>query len=177
MRRKPAADVDSLRTVDVIASFQLDSLVVVSFTTSPWSKSTAAPISTLSEVTCWQIEAGPCIGEQCMSAHILHALLHHSLPMLDRHQHMLLRLLQGLAPFGADLAVLVYNTALEGASPRPPSSLAKTATMSGLSASDAIEASTELQHERPELKIFTWAHEEIAADALSITGGHAVPAH
>ena len=97
--------------------------------------------------------------------------------MLDRHQHKLPRLLQGLAPFGADLAVLVYSTALEGASPRPPSSLAKTATMSGVSASDAIEASTELQHERPELKIFTWAHEEIAADALSITGGRAVPAH
>lgn len=83
--------------------------------------------------------------------------------------------LQGLAPFGADLAVLVYNTALEGASPRPPSSLAKTAAMSGVSASEAIEASTELQHERPELKILTWAHEEVAADALSITGGLAVP--
>lgn len=104
MRRKGAADVDSLRTVDVVASFQLDCLVV------------------------------------------------------------------GLAPFGADLAVLVYHTALEGSSPRPPSSLAKTAAMSGGSASDAIGASTELQHERPELKILTWDHEEIAADALSITG-------
>lgn len=81
-----------------------------------------------------------------------------------------------MAPFGADLAVLVYNTALEGVSPRPSSSLAKTATMSGASASDVVGTSTELQHERPELKIFTWAHEEIAADALSITGGHAVPA-
>lgn len=30
MRRKGAADVDSLRTVDVVASFQLDCLVVVS---------------------------------------------------------------------------------------------------------------------------------------------------
>ena len=30
MRRKGAADVDSLRIVDVVASFQLDSLVVVS---------------------------------------------------------------------------------------------------------------------------------------------------
>ena len=71
--------------------------------------------------------------------------------------------------------MLVYNNVLEGASPRPPSSLAKTAAMSGVSASEAIEASTELQHERPELKILTWAHEEIAADALSITGGLAVP--
>ena len=49
--------------------------------------------------------------------------------------------------------------------------------MSGASASDVVGASIELQHERPELKIFTWAHEEIAADALSITGGHAVPAY
>ena len=30
MRRKATADVDSLRIVDVVASFQLDSLVVVS---------------------------------------------------------------------------------------------------------------------------------------------------
>ena len=81
--------------------------------------------------------------------------------------------LQGVAPFGADLAVLVYNTALEGSSPRPLSSLAKTAAMSGGSASDAIRAGTEVQHERPELKILTWAHEEVAADALSITGRHA----
>ena len=29
MRRKAAADVDALRVVDVVASFQLDSLVVV----------------------------------------------------------------------------------------------------------------------------------------------------
>ena len=42
--------------------------------------------------------------------------------------------------------------------------------MSGGDASDIVGASTELQHERPELKIFTWAHEEVAADALSITG-------
>ena len=33
MRRKATADVDSLRIVDVVASFQLDSLVVVSPTT------------------------------------------------------------------------------------------------------------------------------------------------
>lgn len=79
--------------------------------------------------------------------------------------------LQGLAPFGADLAVLVYNAGLEGSSPRPLNSLAKAAAgMSGGTASDTVGASTELQHERPELKIFTWAHEEVAADALSITG-------
>ena len=59
-------------------------------------------------------------------------------------------------PFGTDLAVLVYNTALEGASLWPPNSLAKTAAMARASASEAIEASTELQHERPELKILTW---------------------
>ncbi len=83
--------------------------------------------------------------------------------------------LQGLAPFGADIAVLVYNPALDGSSPRPLNSLAKAAAMSGGAASDATAASTELQYERPELKIFTWAHEEVAADALSITGnGNAV---
>ena len=53
MRRKGAADVDSLRIVDVVASFQLDSLVMVSPTNNPQSTSPAAAISTLSEVTCW----------------------------------------------------------------------------------------------------------------------------
>ena len=81
---------------------------------------------------------------------------------------------QGLAPFGADLAVLVYNAGLEGSSPRPLNNLAKaSAALPGGRASDAAGVSTELQHERPELKILTWAHEEIAADALSITGWHA----
>ena len=80
---------------------------------------------------------------------------------------------QGLAPFGADIAVLVYNPAMDGSSPRPSRNMATTpaaAALSGGAASDATEVSTELQHERPELKIFTWAHEEVAADALSITG-------
>lgn len=77
---------------------------------------------------------------------------------------------QGLAPFGADIAVLVHNPALDGSSPRPPNNLTAAAALSGGTASDATGVSTELQHERPELKIFTWAHEEVAADALSITG-------
>ena len=34
---------------------------------------------------------------------------------------------QGIAPFGADIAVLAYNTALEGSSPRPLNNLAKAA--------------------------------------------------
>ena len=77
---------------------------------------------------------------------------------------------QGLAPFGADIAVLVHNPALDGSSPRPPNNLTAAAALSGGTASDATGVSTELQHERPELKIFTWAREEVAADALSITG-------
>lgn len=77
---------------------------------------------------------------------------------------------QGLAPFGADIAVLVHNPALDGSSPRRPNNLTAAAALSGGTASDATEVSTELQHERPELKIFTWAREEVAADALSITG-------
>lgn len=104
MRRKGTADVDALRTVEVVVSFQLDSLVV------------------------------------------------------------------GLAPFGADIAVLVHNPALDGSSPRPPHDLTAAAALSGGTASDPTGVSTELQHERPELKIFTWAREEVAADALSITG-------
>ena len=78
--------------------------------------------------------------------------------------------LQGLAPFGADIAVLVHNPALDGSSPRRPNHLTAAAALSGGTASDATGVSTELQHERPELKIFTWAREEVAADALSITG-------
>ena len=78
--------------------------------------------------------------------------------------------LQGLAPFGADIAVLVHNPALDGSSPRRPNNLTAAAALSGGTASDATGVSTELQHERPELKIFTWAREEVAADALSITG-------
>ncbi len=77
---------------------------------------------------------------------------------------------QGLAPFGADIAVLVHNPALDGSSPRRPNDLTAAAALSGGTASDATGVSTELQHERPELKIFTWAREEVAADALSITG-------
>lgn len=79
---------------------------------------------------------------------------------------------QGLAPFGADIAVLVYNPALDGSSPRPSRNMEGTtaAALSGGAASDATGVSAELQHERPELKILTWAHEEVAADALSITG-------
>ena len=81
--------------------------------------------------------------------------------------------MQGLAPFGADIAVLVYNPALDGSSPRPSRNMTTTSTaaaLSGGAASDATGVSAELQHERPELKILTWAHEEVAADALSITG-------
>ncbi len=77
---------------------------------------------------------------------------------------------QGLAPFGADIAVLVHNPALDGSSPRRPNNLTAAAALSGGTASDATGVSTELQHERPELKIFTWTREEVAADALSITG-------
>ena len=85
---------------------------------------------------------------------------------------------QGLAPFGADIAVLVYNPAMDGSSPRPSRNMATNAAaaLSGGAVSDAAGASTELQHERPELKILTWAHEEVAADALSITGKCQMPA-
>ncbi|KAL0041397.1 hypothetical protein WJX79_002126 [Trebouxia sp. C0005] len=106
MRRKGTADVDALRTVEVVVSFQLDNLVV------------------------------------------------------------------GLAPFGADIAVLVHNPALNGSSPRPPNNLTAAAALSGGTASDATGVSTELQHEPPELKIFTWAREEVAADALFFITGY-----
>lgn len=78
---------------------------------------------------------------------------------------------QGLAPFGADIAVLVHNPALNGSSPRPPNNLTAAAALSGGTASDATGVSTELQHEPPELKIFTWAREEVAADALFFITG------
>ena len=77
---------------------------------------------------------------------------------------------QGLAPFGADIAVLVYNPAVDGSSPRPLNNPRNTSALSGGTTSGGTGSSTELQHERPELRIFTWAHEEVAADALSISG-------
>ena len=76
---------------------------------------------------------------------------------------------QGLAPFGADTAVLAYNTGLEGASPRMPNKMAAAAAAApGDGAAAGI--SSELVHERPELKILTWTKEEVASDALLITG-------
>ena len=65
--------------------------------------------------------------------------------------------MQDIAPFGADIAVLAYNTALEGSSPRPLNNLAKAAAaMPGGDGPGAAGVSTELQHERPELKILPW---------------------
>ena len=78
--------------------------------------------------------------------------------------------MQGIAPFGADIAVLTYNPALDGSSPRPLNNLAKATTLPGGDGAATSGVSTELQHERPELKILTWNQEEVAVDALSITG-------
>lgn len=82
--------------------------------------------------------------------------------------------LQGLAPFGADIAVLAYNTGFEGASPRLPNNMAASAAAAAAATGSATAAegiSAVLIHERPELKILTWAKEEVASDALLITGG------
>lgn len=77
---------------------------------------------------------------------------------------------QGVAPFGADIAVLAYNTGLEGGSPRMPTNLAAAAAGATVDGAAATGISTELVHERPELKILTWTKGEVASDALLITG-------
>ena len=66
--------------------------------------------------------------------------------------------------------MLAYNPGLEGASPRLPNKLAAAAAVAAGDAAAAAGISTELVHERPELKILTWAKEEVASDALLITG-------
>lgn len=66
--------------------------------------------------------------------------------------------------------MLAYNPGLEGSSPRLPNKLAAAAAVAAGDAAAVAGVSTELVHERPELKILTWAKEEVASDALLITG-------
>ena len=65
--------------------------------------------------------------------------------------------------------MLAYITGSEGASPRLPNKMAAAAAATG-DVTAAAGVSSELIHERPELKILTWAKEEVASDALLITG-------